>query len=147
MSTPLSDQITRSREAPDAASYRKLLEVYIDSELGVIGGGVPEGTEGLVTAGPGVELTVGQTELPDGRVMVLACADFPVFIERYGGPFNATMSALALSRLVLALPGCKGVRINSAASEDSVIIDRATLKWMVRDIDRVLNPRPWWKFW
>jgi len=124
--TPLSDLIAQCDASPGA--YDRFLEAFLQSEIGV------------VMTSPGPPPALGSTILPDGRSMVLACADQHVFRVRYGGQFNASMTGRGVCDTVWHNPKCPGVRVNSAASENSIIIPR-------KRIAKLLGHKPWWRFW
>jgi hypothetical protein len=89
MRTPLSDAITALHQHDDPATYQRFLDIFLQSRLGIIANGLPPlppGTEYQVRGG---SVTCGRTELPEGRIMLLACADLPVFVTRFDRSFNA----------------------------------------------------------
>jgi hypothetical protein len=92
---------------------------------------VPKGVSGPHVAGKG-EITLGVTRLPDGRIMILAAADPPAFERRFGRKtFNAEMDGLFVMKTVLANPACEGILVNSAASEHSMVLERALIQQLV----------------
>jgi hypothetical protein len=64
--------------------------------------------------------------------MVLAFADPEAFAARFGRRFNAVIAGEAVLATVMLNPNCAGVLVNSALSETSVVIDRATVESLVR---------------
>jgi hypothetical protein len=101
--------------------------------------------------------------------MLLACADRAAFVRKFHQLFNAEMRGRDLLTMVLKLPDCEGVLVNSAASFHSVVILRAEIDGLLkiaareaaipeapRDADggranetpqRPQSRRPWWKLW
>ena len=122
-STPLSDCISRYVEQGTRENYEQFLTVFMNSQLGVIVQGAPEGTSGQYVAGKN-ELRVSMSTTPDGKRMVLACADRAIFVRRFAQPFNAEVGAMALLKIASSNPDCEGIMVNSAASEHTVAIPR-----------------------
>ena len=85
--------------------------------------GSPPRTSGQYTAGKS-ELTVAMSIAPDGKKMVLACAERAVFVQRFPQPFNAEVGATALLNIAWSNPDCEGIMVNSAASEHRIVIPR-----------------------
>lgn len=142
----LSDFITRCIERGDREDYERFYEELLRAQLGVIATGVPEGVTGAYRAGED-EVGLGRATTPDGRTMVLACADRAVFVQRFHKRFNAEMGARQLLAVALADPDCEGVLINSAASEHSVPIPRALCEELLAPAPAPVEARPWWKLW
>jgi hypothetical protein len=140
--TPLSDAISALVAHDDPATYDRLVQTFLGERLGVIASGLPATHGASIRIEPGQRVTCAVTDLPDGRTMVLACADLPTFVTRFDRPFNAELDAAALMNIVMANPDCAGIFINSATSEHSAAIDRATIERLVG-----LASKPWWKFW
>jgi hypothetical protein len=121
--TPLSDCITRFLEQSTPENYEQFLRVFLGSQLGVILKDIPGSHSGQYVAGKNARTAaVGIT--PDGKRMLLACADRAIFVQRFQQPFNEEMGAVALLKTVLANPQCEGIMINSAVSEHSIGIPR-----------------------
>ena len=146
--TPLSDLITRCVQEDTPENYERFLTAFTRASVGVVANGVPPGTVGLYRAHRD-ELSLATGELPDGLPAVLVSADPAVFRRRYGGPFNAEMDGLSVMRTVLANPECQAIRVNSAASEHSMAIPRATLQRIIDGPTREapIIRKPWWKLW
>jgi hypothetical protein len=70
------------------------------------------------------ELTVAMSGTPDGKKMILACADRAAFVQRFTQPFNAEIGATALLKMAWSNPDCEGIMVNSAASEHRILIPR-----------------------
>src|SRR5688572_17712435 len=101
--TPLSDAIGRFLKRDTTENYDRFLAVFMGSSLGVIVTGLPAGASGVITVkGNGVGCAKGLT--PDGRVMLLACADRAVFVTRFDRTFNAELDAATLMNVLLASP-------------------------------------------
>ena len=129
--TPLSDRISclLARNTPE--NYEEFLRVFLASQLGVIVQGFSKESSGQFVAGRN-ELTAAMSATPDGRKVLLACADRAVFVQRYKAPFNAEVSAVSLLKMALANPNCEGIMINSAASEHSYVIPRDRVTEVIR---------------
>jgi hypothetical protein len=140
-STPLSDCISRCIERDTPENYNRFLQTFLRSQLGVIVTGIPQGRSGQYVAGKD-ELTVALGASPDGKRMLLACADRATFVQRFSQGFNAEVDAIALMKMALANPGCEGIMINSATSEHRILIlhDR-----IVELIDRSSSGESWWR--
>jgi hypothetical protein len=122
--TPLSDCISLcSAQDTVVEDYEHFLRVFLGSQLGVILRGIPPGSSDEHIPGKN-ELAPAVGITPDGKRMLLACADRAIFVQRFGGPFNAEMDAVALLKTALADPDCEGIMINSAASEHTIVILR-----------------------
>jgi len=122
-STSLSDSISRYVEQGTPENYEHFLRVFLGSQLGVILKGIPQGTSGQYVAGKD-ELTVAMSSTPNGKKMVLACADRAAFVQRFAQPFNAEVGATALLKIAWSNPDCEGIMVNSAASEHRILIPR-----------------------
>ena len=85
--------------------------------------GIPHGTSGQYVAGKD-ELTVALSSTPDGKKMVLACADRAAFVQRFAQPFNTEVGAAALLKIAWSNPDCQGIVVNSAASQHRILIPR-----------------------
>ena len=88
------------------------------------------------------ELTAAMGSTPDGKKMLLACADRATFVQRFPQAFNAEVDAVALMKMALANPDCEGIMVNSATSEHRILIlhDR-----IVKLIDASSKGKPWWR--
>jgi hypothetical protein len=167
--TPLPDLI--SAVLADPTSSRALAAFhlgFVDSMVGVIAEGGPPGHVGEHRAAAG-EIRLRSARHPDGRVMIPACADRAAFIRKFDQFFNAEIRGQALLTMVMELPDCEGVMVNSATSLHSVVISRAQIAGLLkiqargtagheapRDTDEGRgngapqhgqSRRPWWKFW
>ncbi len=122
-STPLSDCISRYVEQASPENYESFLRVFLGSQLGVILTGVPQGVSGKYVTGQN-ELNAAMSHPPDGKKMLLACADRAVVVQRFKQPFNAEVGAVTLLKMAWANSDCEGVMVNSAATEHRVVIPR-----------------------
>jgi hypothetical protein len=146
--TPLSDLITRCVQEDTPANFEKFLMAFTRASVGVVAIGVPAGTIGSHRARRN-EVSLASGALPDGRLGIIVSADPAVFRRRYGGPFNAEVDGLSVMATVLLNPQCQAIRVNSAASEHSMAIDRSTIQQIVEE-ERAGAPstrKPWWKLW
>jgi hypothetical protein len=127
--TPLSDCIAALTVGETSVRWTRFFDALLAARLGVvIVGDLPAGTHVVGSN----EAALATTKTPEGRVMVLACADPPVFARRYPEqPFNGDMDVPSVFRTVLASLDCQGLLINSAISEHSLPIDRAKIKELV----------------
>src|SRR5947209_2569776 len=125
--TPLSDLMTGFASSGSPESFAKFLAAFRGSKVGVIAVGVEPGSSGDVTSTAARPISVGLSGHGDGQPRVLAFADPVVFARRFGRPFNADMTGDALMKTALHNPRCVGILVNSAVSESSVTIDRATM--------------------
>jgi hypothetical protein len=130
-STPLSDCISRYVEECTDENYQRFLRAFLCSQLGVIGvevgaGGTPavisSRVPGRYVMGKGEGLAVSTT--PDGRKTILACADRATYVQHFDHQFNGEIDAIELLKAAWKTPDCEGIRINSAASEHSIVIPR-----------------------
>jgi hypothetical protein len=80
-STPLSDCITRCIEQNTRENYERFLQVFLGSQLGVILQSIPQGVSGQVVAAKN-EFSAATGRTPDGKKMLLACADRSIFVQR-----------------------------------------------------------------
>lgn len=130
--TPLSDRMDLAGSSDD--HYREFLREFGRSKLGVLAQRSP--------------FSVGLIKGPDGGKVILAFADPPAFIQRFGQKFNAEMAGVDLLKTALANPDCQGVLVNSAKQEISVLIQRRTAQQLLgADQAPAPSARPWWKFW
>ena len=127
--TPLSDLITLNIKTNTKENIERFAKAFMTAKVGVLAT-VPKGAAGTQVAGKG-EIALGPTRLPDGRIMILAAADPPAFERRFGRPFNAEMDGLSVMKTVLLNPACEGILVNSAASEHSMILERALIQQLV----------------
>lgn len=128
--TPLSDCISRYVDQGTSENYAKFIEVFLCSNLGVIVTGVPPGNVGQYVASKN-ELAVAMSNTPDGKKMVLACADRAVFVRRFSKLFNAEVGAPALLKIAWSNPECEGIMLNSAASEHRILIVRKEISELI----------------
>ena len=129
-STPLSDCISLCAKQDTRENYQQFLRVFLDSRLGVIVQGIPQGASGQYVAGKN-ELTVAMSVAPDGKRTVLACADRGIFVQRFPQSFNAEVDAATLLKIVWSNPDCEGIMVNSAASEHRIVIPRRDIAELI----------------
>jgi len=129
-STLLSDCISRYVEQGTRETYEQFLGVFLNSQLGVIVQGAPEVASGQYVAGKN-ELGVAMSIAPDGKRMLLACADRTIFARRFKQPFNAEVGAAALLKIAWSNPDCEGIMVNSAASEHRIVIPRKDIAELI----------------
>ena len=139
--TPLSDLMAWVMEDGSDASWRAFGEAFLRSRVGVVASDVPApgddpvrgrpiaplppgGGEYVVPAG---RAALGRAATPDGRVMILACADRDAFVRKLHARFNREVMGRDLAQVALAIPDCEGILLNSAASLHSIALDRARL--------------------
>jgi hypothetical protein len=121
-------------------SWARFIDAFRKSQVGVVALGVPADAVGEFVNTADQPVSVGQARTGD-RHMVLAFADPEAYAARFGRRFNATLTGEALLATVLLNPDCAGVRVNSALAKLSVLIERATIKSLVR------ARQPWWRLW
>ncbi|HEX2079088.1 MAG TPA: hypothetical protein VHG08_15295 [Longimicrobium sp.] len=97
-------------------------EAFMRSPVGVIASQVAE-SDSQTGTGP-LRTGLARVATPDGRVMVLACAGRDAFARNFHERFNREILGRELARVVLAIPECEGILVNSAASFDSLAIGR-----------------------
>jgi hypothetical protein len=121
--TPLSDLMTRVLDERSDEARRAFYQAFLRSPVGVIASGGEPGPE------PGSMRNVGfaRAATPDGRVMLLACADRNAFAQNFHARFNEQILGRELARAVLGIPDCEGILVNSAASFHSIAIPRDEL--------------------
>lgn len=121
--TPLSDLMTRVLDEGSDESRRAFHQAFLRSPVGVIASGGEPGPE------PGCMRNVGfaRAATPDGRVMLLACADRDAFAQKFHARFNLQILGRELARAVLGIPDCEGILVNSATSFHSIAIPRDQL--------------------
>ena len=146
-STALSNAISRIVSAPSPQAFAEFLEVFREATLGVVALTLPSQVQPGETfrAGKGdVSLTVVST--PDGRRMVKACADPPVFAKRYPETkINALMSGEELLGIAARSSDIDGILVCSAASHHSVPISRSDAAQFLAEPAAI--SKPWWKLW
>lgn len=169
--TPLSDLISLVLANPSSAPALAVFhDAFLDSIVGVIMSGGPEGGRGAHRVTAEDHMHVAYARAPAGGVMVLACADRVAFAKRFHQRFNVEMRGRDLLGMVLKLPDCEGVLLNSAASFHSILIPRDDAAQLLDGGIRAASAtqrngddmgptdmtvtsknatpeRPWWKFW
>jgi len=148
--TPLSDLMDLV-DGKDPRRYQQFLEGFRRSKLGVRATGAPPGTAGDFQSSDEHPIAIGESVDPEGRSVLLAFADPPAFVQRFGRQLNAETLGESLLDTVLANPGCHGILVNSAKREISLLIRRDTAARLKRGAGMQApapEPRkPWWKFW
>jgi hypothetical protein len=137
--TPLSDCISAlvANETPE--TLEQLWREMIRARFGVIAVGAPSGVTGLYRVGRG-EVGLGQANTPDGRLMILACADPVTFRQRFADQgFNADIDARSLFLAAMSNNDCQGVLINSATSTHSLPVSREEIEVLLRRTDAQCN--------
>jgi hypothetical protein len=122
---PLSDLMTRALEDASGEAMRAFHRAFMDAPIGVDASRVPGGADGVY------HTAFARAATPDGRVMVLACADRAAFARRFHDRFNADVRGRELAAAVLGIPDCAGILVNSAASFHSIAIDREQLAFLL----------------
>lgn len=122
--TPLSDLIRDHLKSPAQDSLARLMDAFRRARVGVLAFGAPEGTSGDFTSTSEHPISVGLSTDTDGQAVVLAFADPQAFAQRFGARFNAVASGEAVLQTALQNPDCRGVRVNSAKADVSIIFDR-----------------------
>ncbi len=148
--TPLSDLMAAFASSGSPESFARFLAAFRGSKVGVVAVGAAPGSSGDVTSTAAQPISVGLSGHGDGQPRVLAFADPVVFARRFGQPFNADMTGEALMKTAMHNPRCAGILVNSAVSESSVRIDRATMASLINSPgpqDTPMRRRPWWRFW
>lgn len=130
---PLSDVMARVLADPTPEHWRAFHAAFLRSRLGVVASGIPPEAGGAYRVAAGDHVGLARAATPDGRVMLLACADRETFIQRFHARFNAEMLGRELAVTALANPDCQGILVNSAASFESLAIDRAQLAALLAD--------------
>jgi hypothetical protein len=126
--TPLSDLMTQALEDSSGVRTQAFHRAFLASRVGVIASGLPEGGEpGESRSAAGSPVGLARAATPDGRVMVLACADRDAFVQKFHARFNVEMLGSELAAMALRLPDCEGILVNSAAGFHSIAIPRAQL--------------------
>lgn len=147
--TPLSDLMDLVvDDERDPRRFQQFLSAFRRSRLGVRATGAPPGTTGDFWSSKENPVAVGTSTDPEGRPVLLAIADPPAFIQRYGLQFNADMPGEALLETVLINPDTHGIRVNSAKREISLMIYRDVIEQLKRGPGaQTPERRPWWKLW
>ncbi|HEX6748169.1 MAG TPA: hypothetical protein VF092_12815 [Longimicrobium sp.] len=139
--TPLSELMARVMEDGSDASWRAFGEAFLRSRVGVVASDVPAPGEdpprgrpiapmppgGGSYVVPAGRAGLGKAATPDGRVMILACADRDAFVRKFHARFNREVMGRDLAQVALAIPDCEGILLNSAASLHSIALDRTRL--------------------
>lgn len=142
--TPLSDLMVLSHADESGCQFGWFIEEFRNARVGIIATGFPSGQTGTVVATGDHPLFISGGQMAGDRFL-LAFADPDEFAIRFGRRFNAEICGELLIAAVLHDPDCEGIRINSAISETSIIIDRRTLEFVAGESKPATNP--WWKFW
>lgn len=143
--TPLSDLMTRVLQDGSDEAWRAFSDAFLRSRVGVIASDPPAADGEAPAAGPiaqtppeggwyrvqGGSAALGRAATPDGRIMILACADRDAFVQRFHARFNREVMGWELAQVALVTPDCAGILLNSAASFHSVALDRARLASLV----------------
>ena len=118
--------------------YFDFLEGFCESRLGIVGN--ERSTNGAA---------IFATRLDDGRRMIPAFADTPVFIHRFGRNFNGWMRGAEILEVVLHDPACDGALVYSAKVTLAVAIDRYHARLGLTRYRRRhrRGGRPWSRFW
>lgn len=129
--TPLSDALTRALHDPTGAAMKAFAQAFLTAQVGIMASGLPRGAEGARhgTRDQPFQLSLGRA--PDGRMVLLACADREAFVQRFNPSYNAEMLGRDVARTALQHPACEGVLVNSAASEHSILFDRGQIAAML----------------
>ncbi|MEO1085658.1 MAG: hypothetical protein AAFY88_15570 [Acidobacteriota bacterium] len=150
--TPLSDHITTLLESENDDNFEAVVYAFLDSQVGVEAKGLPAGLK------PGSRLEVGATEtvglprvtVPDGRLMLRACADPDAFSRNFPEiQINALMAGRQLLELLPHDESLGGILLCSASSSHSVPINRQLAERLLSRRRKATTPasKPWWKFW
>lgn len=148
--TPLSDLMAVFAADNAPASFARFVAAFRQSKVGVIAVGALPGSSGEVTSTAARPISAGLSDHGDGQPRVLAFADPLVFARRFGQPFNADMIGEALMQTAMHNERCAGILVNSAASETSVTIDRATIASLIGSAGPQgagVRRHPWWRVW
>lgn len=146
--TPLSDLMAVYIAEGSSRTWGRFLDEFRVSKLGVRVTGLPEGAVGDFTSPDDHSLSVGMTDHAGGQPMVLAFADPAAFERRFGRRFNATMTGDALLGTALHSADCRGILVNSALTEASVVIDRENAEIMLAAASRARSSgKTWWRLW
>lgn len=143
--TPLSDLMTRVLQEGSDEAWRAFCDAFMRSRVGVVASDVPPTVDEESAKGPIAQTppeggwyrvaagaaALGKAATPDGRIMILACADRDAFVQRFHDRFNREVMGWELAQAALVIPGCDGIFVNSAASFHSVALDRARLANLV----------------
>jgi hypothetical protein len=129
--TPLSDLMAIFGKDGAPESFGRFLKAFRVAKLGVIAVGVPGGLSGDVISTNAQPISLGLSGHGDGRPRVLAFADPAAFARRFGQPFNAGMNGEVVMQTAMHDEHCAGVLVNSALTESSVTIDRATIASLI----------------
>lgn len=122
----LSDLMSQSRLTRDAKIYRRFVEMFMCSNVGVrVSGGEQVGNH-LTSTGDN-PLQFATTNTGDGRNRILVCADPPLYAVRYGRDFNLILEGDQILKTVSSISELDGVFVNSAISNTGTIISRQTI--------------------
>ena len=123
----LSDAIAAVASEETDAAFAAFMELFLGTSVGLIAGNVPEGRRPGETfsTGPKDRVTLSLVTIPDGRLMVKACADPSTFLQRYPDTkINVLMVGRELLHAVGQMSEVDGVLVCSATQHVSVPIDR-----------------------
>jgi hypothetical protein len=133
--TPLSDMIKLGK-----MDMPKFMAAFAQAQVGVVITN-PPAEYGTIQSTKENPLQVASTEIAPGYRGVLVFADPPSFARNYGEQFNGLTLGAEVFNIVVFNRDIYGIRVNSATSEISAIIDRASIEAMLG-----IKKRPWWKF-
>jgi hypothetical protein len=145
----LSDAITAIASHGTDAAFASFVQKFLDARVGLVAQNIPAGRLPGETfqTGPADSMTFEVVGTPDGRRMVKACADPPLFVRRYPETkINVLMAGRELLQMLAKVAELDGVLVCSATTFQSVPIDRAAAA-------AALAPRqaparnPWWRLW
>jgi hypothetical protein len=146
---PLSDAITAVALQGTDSSFAAFIEVFLDARVGLVAQNIPAGHPPGETfqTGPTDRMTLALVGTPDGRRMLKACADPPLFVQRYPDTkINILMVGRELLEMLEKVGEPDGVLVCSATTFQSVPIDRVAAAAALRPA-RADASRPWWKLW
>lgn len=143
--TPLSDLMTQVLQDGSDEAWRTFCDAFMRARVGVVASDLPAGADDETAAGPiaqtppdggwyrvqAGQAALGRAATPDVRIMILACADRDAFVLRFHDRFNREVLGWELAQVALVTPGCDGILLNSAASFNSLVLDRARLANLV----------------
>ncbi|MEN9866509.1 MAG: hypothetical protein RL748_2099 [Pseudomonadota bacterium] len=124
---PLSELMAAVFADPDSdAALDHFFSVFMESMIGIALIGAPPDMDSLSVVREQDHIGVAFTEAPDGRSMIVACADRSAYSERFDSRFNAELPGRELMELAQQLPDeCEGILLYSALVEKSIGISRS----------------------